>query len=201
MLMLTRTVPHTPPAPGHARVSPSLHVFVCRLSAAFGSQQSVALAQPAGLPAARARVPHAHRHGPQGEGGNPQPWQGARVGAEGLPCVKRWRQKCAWGAGSCSGSLGAKLGIPRLTATSLSFAVGPAGTACAARRDVTGGSGGRQRFPVRTSCRGPAPARGSLSLSASRGSCAAPAGEAAALPVRSYLRGFMNDSQGSAICL
>ncbi|KAM6307132.1 non-homologous end-joining factor 1 [Aegotheles albertisi] len=38
----------------------------------------------------------------------------------------------------------------------------PPGIACAARIDIAGGSRGRQRFLVPTSCRGPAPAPSSL---------------------------------------
>lgn len=90
------------------------------------------------------------------------------------------KKKCVQQGRSCSGSLGANLSIPCLTTASHSLAMGPPGLACAA-------------CTVPTSCRGPAPGQGRLSLSVSCGPRAAPAREATALPVRSYLRRFMND--------
>lgn len=110
----THTEPHVPPhRPPHPQetntlISSSLQVFVCWLCVALSSQWSMALAQPASLPITRARVPHAYRHGPEGEESIPQPWQGLEeegFSASSLDgekiCAKR--QELPWHTGSKPG--------------------------------------------------------------------------------------------------
>lgn len=139
---------------------------------------------------------------PRGRGWHPAALAGGGGRRRGASLSQAWMEKkCVQGGGSCSGSLGANLGIPRLATASPSLATGPLWMACAACIDIAGGSRGRQGLPIPASCRGPAPAQDSLSLPAICGPRAAPAREAAALPVRSYLWRFMNDSQASAVCL